>query len=97
MVTPAAPLRIVFFGTPDFAVPTLQALHESRHPVVGVVTQPDRARGRGQQSQAGPVKQFALEHGLTVLQPERLRDEQFLESLGRSTPIWASSPPTARF
>ena len=81
MVTAAAPLRIVFFGTPDFAVPTLQALHQSRHSVVGVVTQPDRGRGRGQKSQPSPVKQFALECGLTILQPERLREEQFLESL----------------
>jgi len=81
MVTPAAPLRIVFFGTPDFAVPTLQALHDSRHPVVGVVTQPDRARGRGHHSQTGPVKQLAEQSGLTVLQPERLRDEGFLEAL----------------
>ena len=78
MVTPAASLRIVFFGTPDFAVPTLQALHRSRHPVVGVVTQPDRARGRGQHSQPGPVKQLAERHGLRILQPERLRDEGFL-------------------
>lgn len=81
MVTPAAPLRIAFFGTPDFAVPTLQALHDSRHPVVGVVTQPDRARGRGHHSQTGPVKQLAEQYGLTLLQPERLRDEGFLEAL----------------
>ena len=81
MVTPAAPLRSVFFGTPDFAVATLQALHDSRHPVVGVVTQPDRARGRGHHSQTGPIKQLAEQFGLTVLQPERLRDEGFLEAL----------------
>jgi len=80
MVTPAASLRIVFFGTPDFAVPTLQALHDSRHPVVGVVTQPDRARGRGHHAQWGPVKQLAEQYGLTVLQPERLRDETFLDA-----------------
>lgn len=81
MVTAAGSLRIVFFGTPDFAVPTLQALLESRHPVVGVVTQPDRARGRGQHSQPGPVKHLAVQSGLTVLQPERLRDDGFLERL----------------
>jgi methionyl-tRNA formyltransferase len=81
MVTAAASLRIVFFGTPDFAVPTLQALHESRHPVVGVVTQPDRARGRGQHSRPGPVKQLAAQSGFTILQPERLRDAGFLEAL----------------
>jgi methionyl-tRNA formyltransferase len=80
MVT-RAPLRIVFFGTPDFAVPTLEQLHGSRHPIVGVVTQPDRARGRGHKAHAGPVKQFALDRKLQILQPERLRDEQFLRSL----------------
>jgi methionyl-tRNA formyltransferase len=81
MVSTAAALRIVFFGTPDFAVPTLQALQESRHPVVGVVTQPDRARGRGHHSQKGPIKQLAEHHGLVTLQPERLRDEAFVDSL----------------
>jgi methionyl-tRNA formyltransferase len=81
MVTPDAPVRIVFFGTPDFAVPTLQALHHSRHHVVGVVTQPDRARGRGQHSQPAPVKQLAAQYGLSILQPERLRDDGFLEKL----------------
>lgn len=81
MVTTPTSLRIVFFGTPDFAVPTLQALHESRHPVVGVVTQPDRARGRGQHSKPGPVKQLAEQYGFTVVQPERLRDDRFLETL----------------
>jgi methionyl-tRNA formyltransferase len=81
MVTPADPLRIVFFGTPEFAVPTLRALHESRHPVVAVVTQPDRARGRGHHSQPGSVKQLADQLGLAVLQPERLRDDAFLDAL----------------
>jgi len=74
-------LRVVFFGTPEFAVPTLQALHDSRHTVVGVVTQPDRARGRGQRSHAGPVKQIAEGFGLPVLQPLRLREEGFLPAL----------------
>ena len=69
MVTAAPTLRVVFFGTPEFAVPTLQALHESRHPVVGVVTQPDRARGRGQKAQAGAVKQFAEHANLSILHP----------------------------
>ena len=80
MVTPGAPLRIVFFGTPDFAVPTLESLHRSRHDVVGVITQPDRARGRGQHSQASPVKQLSERLGLTILQPQRLRDESFLDA-----------------
>jgi methionyl-tRNA formyltransferase len=71
----------VFFGTPDFAIPTLEALYESRHAVVGVVTQPDRAHGRGQHWEPGPVKRLAAQYGLTVFQPERLRDEGFLEAL----------------
>lgn len=80
-MTSASALRVVFFGTPEFSVPSLQALQQSRHHVVGVVTQPDRARGRGQRPRPGPVKQCALQHGLAVLQPERLRDEGFLTSL----------------
>ena len=79
MVT--APLRIVFFGTPEFAVPTLEALQASRHAVVGVVTQPDRPRDRGQRVHPSPVKELAWRHGLQVLQPERLRDAASLEAL----------------
>jgi methionyl-tRNA formyltransferase len=67
-------LRVVFFGTPRFAVPTLSALLDSRHDVVGVVTQPDRPRGRGQRVTAAPVKAIAVEQGLPVLQPATLRD-----------------------
>jgi len=83
MVNDAASLRVVFFGTPEFAVPTLQALHQSRHPVVGVVTQPDRARGRGQKPQPSPVKHTADDYGVPVLQPARLRDGAFLDALRR--------------
>jgi methionyl-tRNA formyltransferase len=86
MVNAAASLRVVFFGTPDFAVPTLQALCQSRHPVVGVVTQPDRARGRGQKLQPGAVKRVADSHGLPVFQPARLRDEAFLATLRELQP-----------
>ena len=76
-----APLRIVFFGTPGFAVPTLRSLLASRHPVVGVVTQPDRPRGRGQKVSDSPIKELALEHGLPVFQPERLRPPEVLETI----------------
>jgi methionyl-tRNA formyltransferase len=76
-----APLRIVFFGTPDFAVPTLSSLLASRHPVVGVVTQPDRPRGRGHHVTASPIKLLALQNALPVLQPEKMRDEGFLAAL----------------
>jgi methionyl-tRNA formyltransferase len=67
-------VRIVFLGTPQFAVPTLTHLLGSRHEVCGVVTQPDRPRGRGQKVTDGPVKALAVAAGLPVLQPERLRD-----------------------
>jgi len=74
-------LRVVFFGTPEFAVPTLEALRQSRHQVVGVVTQPDRPRGRGQKTSASPVKAVAIAAGLPVLQPERLKEPSFIDSL----------------
>ena len=75
-------LRIVFFGTPAFAVPSLDALLDAApHTVVGVVTQPDRPRGRGQKLSDAPVKARALAAGLPVLQPERMRDEAFVHSL----------------
>jgi methionyl-tRNA formyltransferase len=75
------PLRIVFFGTPDFAVPTLEALLRSQHVVAGVVTQPDRPRGRGQQVVSAPVKTIAAAAALPILQPLRLRDPAFIEQL----------------
>ena len=74
-------LRIVFLGTPQFAVPTLEVLLSSRHAVCGVVTQPDRPRGRGQQVSHGPVKALALSRGLPVLQPERLKEPQVAVTL----------------
>jgi methionyl-tRNA formyltransferase len=73
-------VRIVFFGTPDFAVPTLRKLLDSPHPVVAVVTQPDRPRGRGQRVSESPVKALAQTRGLPVLQPSRLRDTEFADA-----------------
>ncbi len=67
-------LRVVFMGTPHFAVPTLSALLRSAHTVCGVITQPDRPRGRGQRASFAPVKALALDRQLPVLQPERLSD-----------------------
>ncbi len=81
-----SPLRIIFFGTPEFAVPTLRELLAAGHDVAAVVTQPDRPRGRGQKPSPGPVKAFADEHGLRVLQPDRLRDEGFLALLAALAP-----------
>jgi methionyl-tRNA formyltransferase len=71
-------MRVVFAGTPDFSVPTLQALLDSRHSVVAVYTQPDRAAGRGRKVSPSPVKQLALQHHIPVYQPVRLttRDDQ---------------------
>jgi methionyl-tRNA formyltransferase len=77
----AGGLRIVYFGTPAFAVPTLEALCRSRHTVVAVVTQPDRARGRGQRTSDAPVKAAAGTANLPILQPESLRDPAFVDAL----------------
>jgi methionyl-tRNA formyltransferase len=79
MVT-SAPLRIAFFGTPDFAVPSLAALIASRHDVVALVSQPDRPKGRGHKLQATPTKQVALDAGVPVLQPAKIRDDAFLDA-----------------
>lgn len=70
-------MRLLFMGTPDFSVPTLEALIESEHKVVGVVSQPDRPKGRSKQLQATPVKEVALRHGIPVYQPVRVREEGF--------------------
>jgi methionyl-tRNA formyltransferase len=80
MVTSAA-LRIAFFGTPEFAVPTLQKLIDSRHAVVAVISQPDRPKGRGQKEQPTPTKVTAEAAHLAVLQPGRIRDEAFLQAV----------------
>lgn len=74
-------MKIVFMGTPDFALPSLQALHRSAHEVVGVVTVADKPSGRGRKLRPSPVKQFALDHDLPLLQPEKLRNPAFLEAL----------------
>ena len=72
---------VVFFGTPQFAVPTLQHLLDSRHRIAGVVTQPDRPRGRGHKVTDSPVKALALERALPLVQPARLRDAAVDEQL----------------
>lgn len=74
-------MRIVFLGTPEFATTSLKAIHESGHSVVGVVTAPDKPAGRGQQLHTSDVKKFALENELPLFQPEKLRDEHFLNEL----------------
>ncbi len=79
-------MNLVFMGTPDFAVPTLKTLHSSRHSVLGVVTQPDRPKGRGQEMQASPVKRYALEQGLKVFQPEKASAPAFVAELAELKP-----------
>lgn len=74
-------IRIIYLGTPDFAVESLRALVEGGYNVVAVVTMPDKPAGRGHQMQYSAVKQYALSVGLPVLQPERLKDENFLAEL----------------
>jgi methionyl-tRNA formyltransferase len=79
-------LRIVFFGTPDFAVPSLKALLDSGHEVVAVVTQPDKVKGRGRRLSQPPVKELALFHGIMVMQPAGIRTPSFLEELALLNP-----------
>lgn len=75
------PLRILFAGTPEFALPPLQALIDGGSRIVAVLTQPDRPAGRGKQLRASPVKKLALEHGLDVLQPESLKHADWQQKL----------------
>ena len=77
---------VVYFGTPQFAVPTLQALLDSRHRVCGVVTQPDRPRGRGQKVSDAPVKALAVARGVPMIQPDSLRDAAVADTLTRWAP-----------
>lgn len=74
-------LNVVFLGTPDFAVTTLKAIRESNHQIVGVVTNIDKPAGRGKRLRESAVKQYAVEHQLPLLQPEKLKDPEFLTSL----------------
>lgn len=74
-------LRIVYMGTPEFAVESLRCLVEGGYNVVGVITMPDKPAGRGHKIQYSPVKQYALEHNLPLLQPEKLKNEEFIEAL----------------
>ena len=73
-------LRIVYMGTPEFAVEPLRCLVEGGYNIAGVITMPDKPAGRGHKVQFSPVKQYALEHGLPLLQPEKLKDEPLFEA-----------------
>ena len=74
-------MRIVFMGTPDFAVESLKILVENKYNIVGVITMPDKPAGRGHKVQYSAVKQYALDNNLTLLQPEKLKDDSFLAEL----------------
>jgi methionyl-tRNA formyltransferase len=79
-------MRILFWGTPDFAIPSLRALQEEGHAVVAVVTQPDRPAGRGRSLRPGPIKVIAREEGIPVLQPEKPRGPEFMQALRELEP-----------
>ena len=79
-------MKILFMGTPDFSIPSLRALVDSGEEIVGVITQPDKPRGRGYELLPTPVKAFALSRGLDVYQPETLRGEEFSELLVKLSP-----------
>lgn len=79
-------MRVVFMGTPDFSVGTLKALAVAGHEIVGVVSQPDKPKGRGKNLQPTPVKEAAMELGIPVYQPKKVRDPEFLEVLKELNP-----------
>lgn len=79
-------MKVVYMGTPDFAVNTLEAIVKAGHEVSLVVTQPDKAKGRGKKLQYTPVKEKALEYNLEVAQPERVKEESFMEQLEQIAP-----------
>src|SRR5690606_30050872 len=74
-------MKIIFMGTPEFAVPSLDILLKNGYEIPAVVTVPDRKKGRGLQESYSDVKSYALEKGLRVLQPEKLKDEEFVQAL----------------
>jgi methionyl-tRNA formyltransferase len=79
-------MNIIFMGTPEFALPTLKSLHQSSHSIMAVITQPDRPKGRGQKLLVSPIKQYALDSNLLVLQPKTVNDSEFIESLNQNRP-----------
>lgn len=74
-------MKIVFFGTPDFALPSLDILNKSKHEIIAVVTAPDKERGRGRKVSSTPIKEYAIENSIKCLQPESMKDEEFINSL----------------
>ena len=80
-------MKIVFMGTPDFARESLKAIYEKGHEIIGVVTNPDKPKGRGMKMVASPVKQYAEEKGLKIYQPEKIRKNvEFIEEIKNLNP-----------
>lgn len=79
-------MRIIFMGTPDFSVPTLQSLIDSKHQVIAVVTQPDKPKGRGNEMSFPPVKEKALQYEIPIFQPVKVREEPFINTLKELNP-----------
>ncbi len=79
-------MRILFMGTPDFAATILKKLIESKYEIIGVVTQPDKQKGRGQEISFSPVKELAIKHELKVFQPAKVKEEQFLQTIKELSP-----------
>ena len=79
-------MNIVFMGTPEFALPTLRKIYNSSHSIISVVTQPDRPKGRGQIKVASPIKNFAIENNIPLLQPENVNAENFIQFLLEKRP-----------
>ncbi len=79
-------MKIIYFGTPEFAVPSLQALIESGEDVISVVTQPDKVKGRGHKLSQPPVKELAFSRGIRVLQPSSIRTPEFFDEMARLAP-----------
>jgi methionyl-tRNA formyltransferase len=79
-------MRIIFFGTPAFAIPSLVALLQSEEEVIAVVTQPDKKKGRGRVSSFSPVKELAIDRGIKILQPVNIKDHLFLNGLSKIMP-----------
>ena len=79
-------MRVIFMGTPEFALPTLKALHHSSHSIQAVITQADKPKGRGQKIFVSPVKQYALDSNLPILQPKTVNDTTFIESIKKNRP-----------
>ena len=80
-------MRILFMGTPDFALKSLKALYEAKYDIIGVVTNIDKPKGRGMKLVASPVKEYALEKGLPIYQPQKVRNNvEFLEEIKKLNP-----------